>query len=369
MHRIIGSLLILLVLPVYAGSEDDIIRFNQQRMEEAMRNLANGSSDTKYLAALYMGGSRNPRFVRPLGRELLAGLKDPRGPRDPASRDIAVACGPELKEVCPPTATQDPFIKSGIAWALGNIGHQAGVSFLKEAMVLVVARLEEDLKQTAARRSALKEGEYVNQIILDRNVAGPAQLRQGYVFPFNPDVHWSESDEFKTIPSPNFDDEGHRIRMNGYNYVNVASDILRALGQIRDPAALETIQAYLEHPIKSVRGAAMLAAGGQGKAALPLLLAAMDKEKDNAMKARLCRAILIVDKAQAATFKSLVSLMKDRERGVRIEAILAFRELAMAESSDELKEALRVEEDDSLRQLLAEAIHNAELDAVLPVNY
>ena len=93
------------------------------------------------------------------------------------------------------------------------------------------------------------------------------------------------------------------------------------------------------------------------------------KEKDNAMKARVARSILLVDKAQAVTFKALVGLMQDRERSVRIEAILAFRELAMAESSDELKAALRVEEDDSLRGLLAEAIHNAELDAVLPVNY
>lgn len=87
------------------------------------------------------------------------------------------------------------------------------------------------------------------------------------------------------------------------------------------------------------------------------------------MKARFARSILFVDKAQAATFKTLVELLKDRERGVRIEAIFAFRELAMAESADELREALRVEEDDSLRNLLKEAIGNAELDAVMPVNY
>lgn len=369
MRRILSVLILLILCPVYAGSEDDIIRYNQQQMEEAMRNLANGSSDTKYLAALYMGGSRNPRFVRPLGRELLAGLKDPRGPRDPASRDIQVACGPELKDVCPPTATQDPFIKSSIAWAMGQIGHKAAVPFLKEAMVLVVARLEQDLKQTQARRASLRNGEYVNEIVMDRNVAGPAQLRPGYVYPFNPDVHWSESDEFKTIPSPDFENEGHRIRMNGHNYVNVAANILQALGQIKDPSALETIQAYLEHPIKSVRSAAILAAGRQGKAALPLLLSTIEKEKDNAMKARFARSILFVDKAQAATFKTLVELLKDRERGVRIEAIFAFRELAMAESADELREALRVEEDDSLRNLLKEAIGNAELDAVMPVNY
>ncbi len=369
MHRILCSLFILLATPVFAGSEDDIIRYNQLQMEQATRNLANGSSDTKYLAALYMGGSGNPRFVRPLGRELLAGLQDPRAPRDPASRNIPLACGPELKDVCPPVATQDPFIKSSIAWALGRIGHKAAVPFLKEGMALVVARLDADIKQTSARRAALKDGEYKSQIVMDRNVAGPAQLRPGYVFPFNPDLHWSESDEFKTIPSPDFQDEGHRARMHGENYVNVAANILQALGQIRDPSALETIQAYLEHPMKSVRGAAILAAGHQGRAALPILLSTMDKEKDNAMKARVARSILLVDKAQAVTFKALVGLMQDRERSVRIEAILAFRELAMAESSDELKAALRVEEDDSLRGLLAEAIHNAELDAVLPVNY
>ncbi|HMY47856.1 MAG TPA: hypothetical protein PKX74_20435, partial [Leptospiraceae bacterium] len=68
MRQISFSIALLIVAgPVFAGSEDDIIQFNQARSEEALRNLDAGSFDQKYLASLYMGGTRNPRFVRPLG--------------------------------------------------------------------------------------------------------------------------------------------------------------------------------------------------------------------------------------------------------------------------------------------------------------
>lgn len=354
---------------VFGGAEDDMIQMNQKRTEEALRQLANGSAHEKYLAALYMGASKNPRFVRPLGRELLQGWKDPKAEREPGSNDIRVGCGPQLGTVCPPAATQDPYVKAGIAWALGEIGHEQGVGFLKEAMSLASDRVETEIKRTTDARAKLSGGEYRAQVVLDRNVAGPAQLRQGYVYPFSPDVHWSQAEDFKAVISIDEMDEANRMRLEGYNYVNVTASILQALGKIKNPGALESIKAYLDHPIPSIRGFAVLAAGYQGRPALSLLLAQAEKEKDKKIQTRIARAVLLVDKSQLPQYKLLLKLLKDREKGVRIESINAFRELAMGEAVDELKEALKIEEDETLRGLLKDAIHNAEIDNILPVNY
>ncbi len=370
MRRLSFALALLVInVSLFAGSEDDIIRFNQQRNEEALRNLDAGSFDQKYLAALYMAGTRNPRFVRPLGRELLVGLQDPKAARDPESNEIRLACGAQKDKVCPPTATQDPFIKASIAWAMGEIGHKQAVPFLKEAMALVATRIELDIKQTSDARAKLQGGEYRNTVILDRNTAGPAQLRHGYVYPFSPDIHWSEADDFKAMGTVDEKDEGHRAMLHSNNFVNVAAMILQSLGRIPDPSALETIQAYVDHPIVSIRGPAYLAAGRQGKAGLPILLARGEKEKDKRMQARLARAILTADKSQSAQYKALLTLLKDRDTEVRTEATFAFLDLGMGEALDDLREALRVEEKEGLRNLLEEAIKKAAEDNILPVNY
>ena len=61
-------------------------------------------------------------------------------------------------------------------------------------------------------------------------------------------------------------------------------------------------------------------------------------------------------------------MLKDDDKRVRLEAAMALRELALGESISPLYEAYRLEESELVRNVIDQAIRNAELDNLFPPN-
>ncbi len=367
---IAGAMLLLLSLlasPLGAGSEDEAIAFYNQLYDKALKYLQNGGPWQQVRAARIIGGQKSARFIRPLGDALIKGLDQP------ATRQL-----PE----------NDPFVKSQIAWALGRVGHRWSIPPLLKGLNITIQVIDQerttraDLRQKSARDKN-------DRIVLDITKPGPAMMGEGYLFPASPDSYWSVSDDFKSSISINRENEADQLRLMGYNYINLALQILQSLEIVglensiyfrslspteESKQVLEntyaTLEPLMKHPISSIRSASASTLGGFGTLrSLSILEQSFQNEKDDAVRVRIARAILINDKTRFDRYEFSLSRLKVYDDDVRVEAILALKELAMGESIFALRAALEAEAEPSMRQLLKEAIQAAELDNVTPINY
>lgn len=338
---------IVLALPLQAGSEDEARDQYKKMQDRAFKDLANGNVREKIDAILFLGGARNHQAIRPLGRELIRDLKDPVMRRAPSN---------------------DPYVKSLAAWALARIGHDLAIDDLITALDATVAILDAEAKANEELRKKQEPNSY--RIILDRNRPGPARFKPGFSFPASPDSHWSEADEFKNWVAIPDNDEAVMIRLHGYNYLNLAETILFALGVIGGSRAEEKLIPYMENQSAYLRGATAFALA---RIATTKSIEAVEKryakEEDKVVKIRICMAMLENNKTRTTYYKELTTLLRDPEIPVRLEAALALRDLSLGESLFALKDALRVEEHESIRMILTQAINNAERDNIVPVNY
>lgn len=332
--------------PIMAGAEDDAKEYYAKRTEEALRDLHYGSFEEKIRAIYYMGAPARNRFVRPLGRELLANLDDP-----------------ALRQAPP----NDPFIKAHIAWALGQIDHKAGVPYLLDASDKVAAIIEEKRKAVDAARQ--NRSDTSHRFLLQQDEPGPFLSSAEPVYPYSPDVYWSVADEFKAVPAVDLTAEDHRARLRGFNYVNVMQHILMALGKIADPESAEKVVALLNHPYPAIRQEAALTLGKIGSlTALEALERAFQNEKDPTVRARIAFSIFHNDHTRVKYYQEILNMLKDNEVRVRLEAAKALRELALGESITPLYEAYKLEESELVRSVINQAIQNAELDNLFPPN-
>lgn len=309
--------------------------------------LANGNAPEKLLAVAWMGTFRRHRFVRPLSEELLHGLGDPASPK---------------------LAAFDPYVKSQIAIALGSIRRKEALPALTKALGIVKGMIDEEQKAYEVRAQKA-QAEKSFEIITLPDRAGPAMMKDAYVFPLTADGFWSLGQEFKTSGyDPN--DESMRVRMEGYNNVNLAQQLLMAIGEIQDPTSLDVVLPFLEHPYRDVRLAAVLSiASIGGEKALSSMLARYEKETDDQVKARLCFGILHLDTTHGNVYRDLVGkYMRSDNVRVRLDAASALRELALGESLFQLHDAFLLETHPIVKNVLLQAIHNANLDNILPPN-
>ncbi|MBI39181.1 MAG: hypothetical protein CMF59_06255 [Leptospiraceae bacterium] len=330
--------------PLMAGAEDDAKAYYAKRSEQALKDLDFGTMEQKLLATYYMGAPARPQFVRPLGRELLENLEDP------ALRN---------------SAPNDPIVKSHIAWALGQIGHDAAVPYLLEAAEKVNAIIEEKRKAVEAARQ--KRSPESHEFLIQQDEPGPFLSSTEVPFPYSPDVYWSVADEFKSVPAVNLSAEDHRARIEGYNYVNVLQHIFIALGKIRQKESAEKIVPYLDHPYPAVRQEAALALGKIGSlAALEALERSFQNEKVPAVRARIAFSIFLNDHTRVKYYQEILTMLKDNDVRVRLEAAKALRELALGESISPLFEAQRLEESVLVRTVIDQAIEHAERNNLFP---
>ncbi len=350
--------------PIKAGSEDDARRNNEIALLRSARELEFGNTDEKIRAAQYMGSVKSRRFVRLLGSELRNGLDNP-----------------ELRR----TPTHNPYVKYQIAWALGNIGHPDALPDLFAALEITGKLLDESIKETEDLRKS-EEGKNSWRVILDHNKPGPALLRDGALYPASPDVYWSVADEFKR-ETVDMSDEGHRVRLEGYNYLNLISAIMRAIGEITLKqsqnfmnsrhagntqsildSSLNALKPFINHPIPLVRAAAI--SGICNVRSLQSAIVLEDqfkKEEDPLVKVRISYGILVIDKSKFEYYRTIIESLHSPLRSVRTEAAISLRELAMGEAVHELEEALTLEQYHEVRTILQEAIHNAQLNILLPI--
>ena len=380
MKRCIFTVLLLLAfkpaLPVNPGDEGARI-VHEKLYYRAVQNLTGGDGESKAEAALFFGSRRNPRYIRILGRELLKDL--------------------DVKSTYRVFPVNDPFVKSNIAWALGEIRHQKALPYLIQALAKtsefideeakrIEARQKREIERTAEEEKGNAKDDYlkfsinkgrVMLIVEPRDRPGPLLYKNTHALPYSPDVYWSISDEFKEFLVPNQGDQAQRIRMYGFNYVNLAFHIFDAVGKIYHfeldktrvkDSDVEAVSAYLKHGYGFIRGAAAVCLGMIGSAkALGALEARFADETDPEVLARISHAMMRNDKGQTKHYVNLLKLLEHDERNVRFAAAIGLRELHLGESLVALKEAFRLEDDDVIRQILNEAIDAAYLDSLRPV--
>lgn len=336
---------------------------------KAVRDLLNGNVEEKLDGATKLGGHKVTQYIRPLGEEL--------------NRDLDHAAFRK-------TPANDPYVKSQIAWAIGRMGHRWSIPYLIQALKTTISVMDEKIKEAEKKQEFVKK-EGIQALVLSPNREGPAIMRDDpQPDVANPDAFWSISDELKDdiAITPQTDDQD-RLRLIGYNYVNLSVNIIRAIGEVGrqngvyfrsiSPTeeskklmgdAIDSLTVALKHGVVSVRGAAALALGDYGTdASQSTLKQHFPSEEDFSVKVRVARAILENDKSQTQYYTFLLSSLPSPTMEVRRQAAIALRELKMGESVFALRDALEVEPNVAVREILKEAIYYAEVDNILPVNY
>lgn len=363
----------LLPVAIVAEGQDDFIR--EGYIRKALRSLDSDSPDAKVNAIIYLSTSGQARFLRPLGRELLENLDKDSG---------TLYSGPH-----------DPYIKSLLARGMGRFGQPEALYFLgvalKKTSEIMDDQRSKALAQRDRERKFIEEGKApagkdapaersinekpIPKLVLEPNQPGPALMRSGHSMPFSPDVHWSVSDEFKDAVV-DVNDPTHRMRLIGYNYVNVAVAVLdgyaETFARIGDklradygPKHVEELKKFLAHDFPAVRSASARALGQLGT---PVALAALQErlggEKDGVVKVNICRGVLSADKTRIECYKQLVELLRSPDTEQRYAAAVALRDISFGESLAELRRALRFEENAELRLVLRQAIDRALVDSL-----
>jgi len=362
-----GGLFLMLAAALFPLRGDTSTReFHEKQYEEALINLQNGNADEKINAAYLLGVREIRKYVRPIGEELVKDLDSPTLQRLPSN---------------------DPYVKSQIAWALGRIGHKAALPYLQEALEKTLHLIDLQLKKNDALRA--RTGNAMFPVVLDPNKPGPALLKKGHTLPYSPDVYWSVADEFKHELSVDPSDEGHRIRLKGYNYINLAMVITDSIGLITRQYSQKmqkgepgfslselistltaTFQKLLSHRLASLRIVAVRALGEIGtEEAMKLLEGAYGTEKDIVVKTAISHSVLMNDKTKRTYYNDLIQMLKSQDADVRLEAARALRDVSFGEAIVDLKAAQEIESDIRVQAALREAIRNAFIDNILPVNY
>ena len=337
--------------------------------EKAQRYLKTGTAEERAYAAQFLGLKQNSRYVRDLGDELNHDLDQE---------------SPYLEMV-----HNDPYIKSKIAWALGNIGHKNGLPYLLRALentFLIIKerrkdydyrlgrerqRYAEDLTRAQQQKNATGgisiNREPMHEVFIPEERPGPLLLTNEHGFQYSPDMYWSLSDEFKHAIAIDMGNETNRLRKFGFNYINLYFYIIDAIGEIyqlephKENVKVEDVRKvalYLNNEYYSfVRSAAAVALGKIGSpAALKILEDQYGVEKDPEVKVKLLHALLHNKATNYKYFKDLLELLKSNANNVRYAAAVAFRDLNSGESLSYLIEAEKVEGQNIIRQVLAEAI-------------
>lgn len=330
-----------------AGDDDETKKYYEKLYTILERDLEKGTAFEKINAIHYMASLRKYRFVRPLSRELLKGLEDP------FYRKMAAF---------------DPYIKAGIAHALGEIGRKEGLEPLKKALEIVnKIILEEKDKYNQNVQKAQQEKSY--ELFYERSEMGPAMLSDEYKYPTSPDAGWSIADDFKKFIAIDPKDEWMQIRMKGYNYVNVAFHIIQAIGNIKQPEGADTIIPFLEHPYKDLRLSTALALAKIGTLkSLEALEKRYNAESDDQVKARIAFAILFNDNTRGQYYKALLGFLRHPDPKVRYDVASAFRELSFGEAYYDLSDAFLLEDNPVVKKVLQQAIYNAYMDNLFPPN-
>lgn len=346
-QQLLLFILILMSSFLYAGAEDTTVQFYENLYKQLERDLENGTALEKINAIHYMASLRRFRFVRPLSRELLKGLDDP------LYRKMAAF---------------DPYVKSAIAHALGEIGRKEALEPLSKALSIVGKIIEEERTKIAEQKAKAQQTKSP-ELFFERNEIGPALLSDDYIYPTSPDASWSIADDFKKFIAIDPDDEWMQVRMKGYNYVNVAFFIIQAIGNIRSQDGVDAILPYLSHPYKDLRLSTALALAKIGsQKALEELEKRYNEEKDDQVKARIAFAILFNDNTKGQYYRALLQFLRHPDHRVRYDVASAFRELSFGEAYYDLSDAFLIEDNPQVKKVLQQAIYNAYMHNMFPPN-
>ncbi|MCS7205963.1 MAG: HEAT repeat domain-containing protein [Leptospiraceae bacterium] len=339
--------LILSFTSLVPSDKREIIEFYEKLYDRLEKDLENGSLQEKLNAIHYMASLRRFRFVRPLSRELLRGLDDP-----------------QYRKM----ATFDPYVKSAIAHALGEIGRKEAIPPLAKALEIVGKIIEEERKLYQDNIAKAQQTQSP-ELFYERNEIAPAMLSDKYIFPTSPEAAWSIADDFKKFIAINLSDEWVLVRMRGYNYVNLAFFIIQAIGNIRSFEGVDPIAPFLSHPYKDLRLSTALALAKIGSPkAIEILEKRYQEETDDQVKARIAFAILFNDNTKGQYYRALMQFLRHPDPIVRYDVASAFRELSLGESYYELSDAFLIEDNPIVKKVLQQAINNAYMDNLFPPN-
>ncbi len=356
----------LFVTPLFSqeGSRD-VFQPQKKLYREAVELLRHGTAYQRIKAAQLLGSYRDAQYVRPLVQVLLEHLEQPLWRK---------------------SAINDPYVKSWIAWALGEIGHPLAIEGLLTALAKTEAIIKQEIEELRQRKAAYDQlsasrGETstnqssydrVDYILLETDRPGPF-IKGGHRFPYGGDQNWNISDRVKHTPI-DLKDERHRLLLEGANYTNLLRAIFLALGRIKDDKATERLLVYLDplqYSIFTIRFYAAVSLGEIASAtALRGLNARFNSEPDQQVKLQIAFAIMKIDRNNTVAYDFLIKALESDSPRMRLASAFAFDRLIMASALLNLREAYKVEDQLPVRRALKEAIQSTVTDRfLLPASY
>lgn len=340
--------------------------FQQETIKGFLRKLEFGNAFEVVDAAHFLGGTRNSRFIRPLGKALLKGMSE---------------------DGMPGFNENDPFVKTELAWALGRTENKSALPYLMDAFDRTVTGINEEVARKSAQEERYKSAGLPG-VVLPLQKSGPALVKNENTFPASPDVYWDVADRFKSssyVPGL----ESHEIQKNGYNVINQGTAILAGMGRIfqkntlyfkslgitqRDKGLLdrnvELLTGHLNTQVPEIRKGIVKTMGAIGtEPVMKTLTDQFETESDYTVKIAIARSILLNDKSRTKYFTYILDQLEAGDIEVRSESALALRDLGMGESVFAISAAIEVEEVEFIRRVLKEARYNASIDNIRPVNY
>ena len=331
----------------------------ENKYKKAVTDLKYGSTKEKIKATILFGGQRNPRFLRPLLDELLKNLEQ-------ATIQL--------------NQDNSAYVKSNIAWAIGQIAHPFAVEKLLQALDISVgltkkqiAYIQKENEKLNKLQESIKDSPYRSTSIpytyMEADKIAP-YLGKNKVPYYNSNQDWSTTDAMKGKTYwINEDTKNNRGKFKTF-YINLVRSILIALGKIESPRAIDSIAKYLnpqEYP-SDIRVYAAFALGGIGyQKALEHIKKLSKIEKELDVQLSIAYAILRNDKAQPLQYNRLISILQTGNNKQRFQAAKILRDLSIGEALEYLNGAYLIENETMVRAMIKEAIKSVRRNTLLPV--
>ncbi len=348
----------LVILPLSPGMSEFLPYGREYEQEQNVLRLLDqlefGTNQQKAHASYLLEGY-GARFLRPLCRVLIKGIENKKVYKKIYNK-----------------INDEAFTMATIAYNIGKIAHPSSLSCLERALASSVAISIEEINKAKTQKSIQnfrEENVELSPVLPDR--AGP-YLSSTEAIVYNADKNWSVSDSFKSnidlfSYSSKTKDSVDKITFS-QNWINVVVSILNALAFINDTRAVDIVKKYLDRNVtpESIRVQVILALGALGgDRALEVIKKTYNEQETFRVKVACSIYLLKEDRNDREAFLGLTKILKYGNTEERMLVAKAFLDIKMAQALPFLRQALEMEDNESIRGYLSRAIYDSEIDEIV----